>query len=103
MTVAHPIAERGVIGVVAVAVLTLLSTAAMAQTVRPLINETTNPGRGRVEYVNDANVPLNVVVEAKSFSVSESGEISYRDLDPNIHLRLSATSFRIPPQQTYTL
>jgi hypothetical protein len=42
-----------------------------------------------------------VVLEAKSFTVSETGEISYRPLDPEIHLRLSTTSFRIQPKQTY--
>lgn len=72
-----------------------------AQTVRPLINELGNPAKGRVEYVNDGLTPLNVVLEAKSFTVSETGEISYRALDPEIHLKLSTTSFRIQPQQTY--
>lgn len=72
-----------------------------AQTVRPLINELSNPAKGRVEYVNDGLTPLNVVLEAKSFTVSETGEISYRPLDPDIHLKLSTTSFRIQPQQTY--
>ena len=71
------------------------------QTVRPLINELSNPAKGRVEYVNDGLTPLNVVLEAKSFTVSETGEISYRSLDPDIHLKLSTTSFRIQPQQTY--
>jgi hypothetical protein len=80
-----------------------VANVATAQTVRPLINELGNPAKGRVEYVNDASVPLNVTVEAKSFSVSEKGEISYRPLDGNIHLKLSSTSFRIPPQQTYFL
>jgi len=42
-----------------------------------------------------------VVLEARSFTVSETGELSYRPLDPSIHLKLSATSFRIQPQQTY--
>ena len=74
-----------------------------AQTVRPLINELGNPAKGRVEYVNDASVPLNVTIEAKSFSVSEKGEITYRPLDSNIRLKLSATSFRVPPQQSYFL
>src|SRR5690242_11614422 len=74
---------------------------ASAQTVRPVINELSNPAKGRVEYVNDSLTPLNVVLEAKSFSVSETGEISYRPLDANIHLKLSTTSFRIQPQQTY--
>ncbi|HZQ93774.1 MAG TPA: hypothetical protein VFA67_02115 [Candidatus Sulfotelmatobacter sp.] len=72
-----------------------------AQTVRPLINELGNPSKGRVEYVNDGLTPLNVVLEAKSFTVTETGEILYRPLDPDIHLKLSATSFRVQPQQTY--
>lgn len=73
----------------------------VAQTVRPLINELGDPAKGRVEYVNDGLTPLNVVLEARSFTVSETGEISYRPLDPDIHLKLSTTSFRIQPQQTY--
>lgn len=81
----------------------LLCGVMQAQTVRPLISELGNPAKGRVEYVNDSSVPLNVVVEAKSFSVDEKGGITYRPLDGNIHLKLSATSFRIPPQQTYFL
>src|SRR6266536_2546057 len=72
-----------------------------AQTVRPVINELGNPAKGRVEYINDGLTPLNVVLEAKSFTVSETGEISYRPLDPSIHLKLSTTSFRVQPQQTY--
>ena len=72
-----------------------------AQTVRPLINELGNPAKGRVEYVNDTLTPLNVVLEPKSFTVSETGEISYRPLDPDVHLKLSTTSFRVQPQQTY--
>ena len=83
-----------------ICILTLV-TACLGQTVRPLINELGNPAKGRVEYVNDGLTPLNVVLEAKSFSVSETGEISYRQLDPDIHLKLSTTSFRIQPQQTY--
>ena len=79
----------------------LLLPACTAQTVRPLINELGNPAKGRVEYVNDGLTPLNVVLEARSFTVSETGEITYRPLDPDIHLKLSTTSFRIQPQQTY--
>ena len=75
--------------------------AAAAQTVRPLINELGNPSKGRVEYVHDGLTPLNVVLEARSFTVTETGDINYRPLDPDIHLKLSATSFRIQPQQTY--
>jgi hypothetical protein len=79
----------------------LLSAGAIAQTVRPVISELSNPAKGRVEYVNDGLTPLNVVLEAKSFTVSEKGEISYRPLDREIHLMFSATSFRIQPKQTF--
>jgi hypothetical protein len=78
-----------------------LALSLRAQTVRPLIAELGNPAKGRIEYVNGSLTPLNVVLEAKSFSVSETGEMSYRPLDPSIHLRLSVTSFRLQPQQSY--
>jgi hypothetical protein len=81
--------------------LTLCAAGGIAQTVRPVIGELGNPAKGRVEYVNDSDTPLSVVLEAKSFSVSESGEIAYRPLDADIHLKLSTTSFRIQPKQTY--
>ncbi len=87
--------------VAAVLFLFLLATQIHAQTVRPLIAELSNPAKGRVEYVNDSVTPLNVVLMAKSFLVSETGEISYRPLDPSIHLKLSTSSFRIQPQQSY--
>jgi hypothetical protein len=77
------------------------SVLCLSQTVRPLINELGNPAKGRVEYVNDTLTPLNVVLEPKSFTVSETGEISYRPLDSDVHLKLSTTSFRVQPQQTY--
>jgi len=80
----------------------VLGAAVRAQTVRPVINELVgNPVKGRVEYVNDSLTPLNVVLEARSFTVSETGEITYRPLDQGVHLKLSSTSFRIQPQQTY--
>lgn len=78
----------------------MLGAFAHAQTVRPVINELGDPAKGRVEYVNDSLFPLNVVLEPRSFTVSETGEITYRPLDPDIHLKLSTTSFRIQPQQT---
>ena len=79
----------------------VVAAAASGQTVRPVVDELHNPGKGWVEYVNDGLVALNVVLEARSFTVSETGEITYRPLDPEIHLRLSSTSFRIQPKQTY--
>lgn len=78
-----------------------VSSVAKGQTVSPVINELSNPAKGHVEYRNDTLTPLNVVLEMRSFTVSETGELLYRPLDPNIHVKLSTTSFRIQPQQTY--
>ena len=72
-----------------------------AQTVRPVIAEYKEKARSRFDVVNDALVPVNVVLEAKSFSVAEDGSPTFRPLDKDIHLKLSQMSFRIPPQQTY--
>lgn len=77
-----------------------------AQTVRPLIDENVvkAPGKkasGRIEYYNDSLQPLNVTLEAKSFAVSDTGNISYRPLDSGIHLDVSQMSFRIPPRQSH--
>src|SRR5258708_5968122 len=66
-------------------ILLWVADSSMAQTVRPLIAELGNPAKGRVEYVNDSLTPLNVVLTAKSFTVSEDGELSYRVLDSNLH------------------
>jgi len=72
-----------------------------AQTVRPVIAEYSQKARGRFDLVNDTALPLNVVLEPKSFSISDDGSPSFRPLDKSIHLKLSQMSFRIPPQQTY--
>lgn len=83
-----------------------LSAALPAQTVRPLIDENIvkAPGKkasGKIEYYNDSLQPLNVTLEAKSFTVSPTGEISYRPLEADVHLKLSEMSFRIPPRQSH--
>jgi len=80
-----------------------LMPAAVAQTVRPVIMEYQGTARGQVDYVNDSFQPLNVILEARGFQVSETGEISYQPLPAAVHLKLSSMSFRIPPKQTYTV
>lgn len=72
-----------------------------AQAVRPVIAEYSEKGRGRFDLVNDSLIPLNVVLEPKSFSIAEDGSPAFRPLDKDIHLKLSQKSFRIPPKQSY--
>ncbi len=84
----------------------VFSAPSWAQTVRPLIDENVvkAPGKkasGKIEYYNDSLQPLDVTLEAKSFTVSETGSLSYQPLDSNIHLELSEMSFRIPPKQSH--
>lgn len=74
---------------------------AAAQTIRPVLTEYGEKGRGKFELVNDTLEPLNVVLDARSFTVRDDGTLSYRPLDKNVRLKLSTMSFRIPPQQSY--
>jgi hypothetical protein len=76
------------------------------QTVRSLIDENVVKGagknaRGRIEYFNDSTQPLTVTLEAKSFTVTDTGNLSYRQLDDVIHVKFSEMSFRIEPKQNY--
>ena len=78
-----------------------LAAPAHAQTVRPVIVEHHGKKtRAKFELVNDGLVPLNVVIEPQSFDVSIDGEVTYRPLDPSVHLKLSAMSLRIPARQS---
>ena len=84
----------------------LFATPIFAQTVRPLIDENIvrrsgKSASGKIEYINDSTQTLTVTLEAKSFTVSDTGKLSYRPLDSSIHAKLSAMSFRILPKQNY--
>ena len=77
-----------------------------AQTVRPVLDENVvkGPGKkasGRIEYVNDTLQTMNVVLESRSFIVSDTGDLSYQPLDSRIHVKFSSSSFKIPPKQNY--
>ena len=72
-----------------------------AQTLRPVIVEHSGQKiRSKFELINDALVPVNVVIEPRSFEVTPAGEVLYLPLDPSIRLKLSAMSVRIPPRQS---
>lgn len=84
----------------------LCTVPTLGQTVRPLIDENVvkGPGskaKGKIEYVNDSLQVLAVSLDSQSFTVSDTGEMQYRPLDPGIHVKYSATSFHIQPKQSY--
>jgi len=74
---------------------------AAAQTISPVIVEYPEKADGRFQILNDADVPLNVVLEPHSFSVNQAGNATFRKLDPGIRVQLSSTSFRLAPKQTF--
>lgn len=81
----------------------VLAAAAGAQTISPVIVEFREKARGSFSITNDAFVPVNVVLEPRSFSVDDKGEPVFRPLDKEVKIEFSATSFRIGPQQSYTV
>jgi len=89
------------IGFVAIALACLPANISLAQTVRPVIVEYRNSARGKFELVNNSLQPLNVVLEPCSFSVREDGTGEFHPLEKDVHLKLSAMSFRIAPQQSH--
>lgn len=83
------------------AFLLTVHSATSGQTVRPVIVEYRAAARGKFELINNSLDPLSVVLQPCSFSVREDGTGVFQPLDSEIHLKLSAMSFRIPPQQAH--
>ena len=81
----------------------LLSTRTTAQTVSPVIVEYAQKAEGSFVVRNDSMAPFTVVLEPRSFSVTEEGDPAYRLLDPSISVSLSAKSFRVAPHRAYTV
>ena len=72
----------------AVAAAAWTAAPAGAQTVRPVVVEYVgNKIKGKFELVNDNLTPLSVILEPKSFDITETGEAVYRPLDPRIRLQ----------------
>jgi hypothetical protein len=82
-----------------VAAALLLTTDAGAQTIRPLVSEFAEKGRGRFELVNESIWPLDVVLQTRGFTVSDEGELIDRPLTAPVDLKLSAMNVRVPAGQ----
>ncbi len=74
-----------------------------SQTISPVIVEYRDKAKSSLQIRNDQLIPLDVILEPHSFTVDREGEPHYGPLDPQVHLKLSAMSFRLAPQQTYTV
>jgi hypothetical protein len=75
-----------------------------AQTVSPPVAEHQERARSSFQLSNGTIFPLVAVLEVRGFRVTEAGEVVDAPLDTGrVHVKLSATSFRIPPRGTYTV
>lgn len=91
---------RKLVKIALVAYVLPLGMLAPAQTVRPIIMEYSGRAQGKFELVNNSLKAINVVLEPRSFQITEDGDGVYSPLSPNIHLKLSAMSVRLPPLQS---
>ncbi len=75
-----------------------------AQTVSPPIAEYQEKARSSFQLVNGSIFPLAAVLEVKGFDITDRGDVVDAPLDTTrLRVKLSATSFRIPPRGTYTV
>jgi hypothetical protein len=72
--------------------------------VSPPVAEYQEKARSSFELINGTIFPLTAVLEVKGFDISERGDVVAAPLDTaRLRVKLSATSFRIPPRSTYTV
>lgn len=77
----------------------LVSSALHAQTISPVLSEYRGDANGQVVLSNNTLTPMTVVLETTGMLVSETGEITYPPLGPDITVKLSSNSIKIPPRQ----
>lgn len=88
---------------VLLAALAIAPMTARCQTISPVISEYQGHADGSFQIRNDTLQPFTVVLKPMSFSVDSNGEPIYRPLDADVHLDLSAKSFRVAPRRQYTV
>jgi len=80
----------------------LLPAALHAQTVMPLYGEcSAKKCSGSFSVRNDQVIPLAVTLDARSFTLKDGKMVWQNTLAPGVALRLSGTSVRLGPKQSY--
>jgi len=75
-----------------------------AQSISPPVVEYQERARSSFQLSNGSIFPLTVVLEVHGFDVTEGGDVVASPLDTSrVHVKLSATSFRLAPRATYTV
>jgi len=82
----------------------LLPAVLPAQSISPPVVEYQERARSSFQLSNNSIFPLTVVLEVHGFDVTEAGDVVASPLDTTrVHVKLSATSFRLAPRATYTV
>lgn len=81
-----------------------LPAALPAQSVSPPVIEYQERARSSFQLSNGSIFPLTTVLEVHGFDITEEGDVIGAPLDTSrVHVKLSATSFRLAPRATYTV
>src|SRR5579885_1092621 len=81
----------------------LIAASAHAQTISPVTVDFKEKARGKVTVTNNALFPMDVIFQPVSFDLTEDGHQIFRPLDSSVHVKLSTSSFRVPPRQSFDL
>ncbi len=85
-------------------VLLTIGGVASAQTITPPIEEFRGlKAESSFRIDNNADTPMSVVLEAKSFTVDESGKVVYSPLPTTMRVSLGSSSVVIAPHDGYTV
>lgn len=95
-------------GVVLAVLFLLAAPSALSQRIEPIIQElkgsATKPAKGEFQITNNSVQPMNVVLEPRSMMFAAiPGQPSYVPLAPGTDVKLSETSFRVPPKASHTV
>jgi hypothetical protein len=79
----------------------LMIGGAVAQSIAPPVAEFRgNKVDGMVEVANNADFPMAIMLETRSFEVDADGGVRYRPLDSDIQLKMGSSSFILRPHDT---
>jgi hypothetical protein len=86
------------------AIASLLPAVLPGQSISPPIVEYQERAKSSFQLSNGSIFPLTVVLEVRGFDVTEDGDVVASPVDTaRLHVKLSATSFRLEPRATYTV
>lgn len=84
------------------ALLLLLAGTALGQTITPVIQECGKKCSGTFSVKNNQVVPMSVILQPISFSLTPQSVSQFRPLDSSVHVTLDRNSVRLSPLDSFT-